>query len=49
MGLGGEQYADPVALDAAYSSAMLVCAGLLVAGGALSWVTIRNPAFLRFG
>ncbi|WP_341926011.1 MFS transporter [Nocardioides psychrotolerans] len=47
VGLGGEQYADPVALDAAYSSALLVCAGLLVAGGTLSWLTIRNPAVLR--
>jgi MFS family permease len=43
VGLGGEEYADPAAFDAAYGSAIVVCALLLVAGGALSWVTIRNP------
>jgi EmrB/QacA subfamily drug resistance transporter len=42
VGLGGEQYADPVAFDAAYRSAMLVCAALLAAGGVLSWLTIRD-------
>jgi hypothetical protein len=43
VGLGGEEYADPVALDAAYSSAMLICAVLLALGGLISWVTIREP------
>ncbi|MBB3045534.1 DHA2 family efflux MFS transporter permease subunit [Nocardioides soli] len=43
VGLGGEEYADPVALDAAYSSAMLICAVLLALGGLISWVTIRDP------
>src|SRR6185436_9767493 len=33
VGLGGEQYADPVAFDAAYDKAMLACAALLAAGG----------------
>jgi EmrB/QacA subfamily drug resistance transporter len=42
VGLGGEQYADPVAFDAAYRSAMVACAVLLAAGGVLSWLTIRN-------
>ncbi|MCW2852259.1 MAG: drug resistance transporter, EmrB/QacA subfamily, partial [Nocardioides sp.] len=42
VGLGGEQYADPVAFDAAYRSALLVCAALLAAGGVLSWLTIRD-------
>ncbi len=42
VGLGGEQYADPVALDAAFGTAMLVCAGLLVVGGVLSWLTIPD-------
>lgn len=41
VGLGGAQYADPVAFDAAYRSAVLVCAGLLAAGGVVSWLTIR--------
>ena len=43
VGLGGEEYADPVAFDAAYDAATLACAVLLVAGGLLSWVTIRDP------
>ena len=40
VGLAGEEYADPVALDAAYHSATLVCAVLLVLGGVVSWLTI---------
>jgi EmrB/QacA subfamily drug resistance transporter len=43
VGLGGEDYTDPVAFDAAYGSAILVCAVLLALGGAISWVTIRDP------
>ncbi|MFC6340821.1 MFS transporter, partial [Nocardioides hankookensis] len=43
VGLTGEQYADPVAFDAAYGSAVVICAVLLALGGLLSWVTIRNP------
>jgi EmrB/QacA subfamily drug resistance transporter len=33
VGLGAQDYADPDALTAGYRTAMLVCAGLLVAGG----------------
>ena len=40
VGLSGEQYADPVALAAAYPVAIWSCAGLLVLGGAISWVLI---------
>ena len=47
VGLGGEQYADPVAFDAAYDSAMMICAGLLAAGGLVSWFTIR-PTVLQY-
>ena len=43
VGLSGDDYADPVAFDAAYASAVLACTVLLVLGGVLSWVTIRNP------
>ena len=43
VGLGGEEYADPLAFDAAYDRAMVVCALLLVLGGLVSWATIRNP------
>ncbi len=42
VGLGGEEYDDPVAFDAAYRSAIEICAVLLVCGGALSWLTIRR-------
>ncbi len=43
VGLGGEQYADPVAFDDGYRLALLACAALLAAGGAVSWLTIRRP------
>ena len=43
VGLGGEEYVDPVAFDAAYDSAIVICAVLLVLGGLLSWLTIRRP------
>jgi hypothetical protein len=43
VGLGGEEYADPLAFDSAYDRALIVCALLLVLGGLVSWATIRNP------
>jgi EmrB/QacA subfamily drug resistance transporter len=43
VGLGGEDYNDPLVFDAAYEAAMLACAFLLVLGGLVSWATIRNP------
>ena len=43
VGLGGAEYADPVAFDAAYEQAMVVCAALLVLGGLVAGATIRNP------
>ncbi|HYF73141.1 MAG TPA: MFS transporter [Nocardioides sp.] len=43
VGLGGADYADPAAFDAAYDTAILVCAALLALGGAVSWLTIRDP------
>ena len=43
VGLMGDDYADPAVFDAAYGRATLICAVLLAAGGAISWVTIRNP------
>jgi hypothetical protein len=42
VGLSGVDYADPVAFDAGYRSAMVICAGMLVVGGLVSWLTIRN-------
>jgi hypothetical protein len=44
VGLGGEEYADPDALDAAYGMAMMTCATLLLLGAAVSWFTIRPVA-----
>jgi hypothetical protein len=43
VGLGGAEYADPLAFDAAYDRAMVLCALLLVFGGLFAWATIRNP------
>jgi predicted MFS family arabinose efflux permease len=40
VGLTGMEYADPVALDAAYDAATLACAVLLVLGGALAWLLV---------
>jgi len=42
VGLSGAEYADPVALDAAYRSAMLVCAVLLATGGLTAFVGLRR-------
>jgi EmrB/QacA subfamily drug resistance transporter len=42
VGLGGDQYADPVAFDDAYGKAMLACAVLLAVGGVISWLTITH-------
>jgi EmrB/QacA subfamily drug resistance transporter len=42
VGLGGEQYADPVAFDDAYGKAMMACAVLLAVGGVISWLTITH-------
>lgn len=44
VGLSGDEYADPAALGDAYGAALWWCAGLLVAGGAISWLLIRDPA-----
>jgi EmrB/QacA subfamily drug resistance transporter len=43
VGLTGDEYADPTALDAGYDKAMLVCAVMLALGGLFSWLLIRNP------
>jgi EmrB/QacA subfamily drug resistance transporter len=40
VGLSGAEYADGSAFGSAYGHAMWVCAGLLVAGGVVSWLTI---------
>jgi hypothetical protein len=43
VGLMGDDYAEPAVFDAAYAQATTICAVLLALGGAISWVTIRNP------
>jgi EmrB/QacA subfamily drug resistance transporter len=40
VGLSGDEYADAHAFGNAYGPALLICAGLLAAGGIVSWFTI---------
>jgi EmrB/QacA subfamily drug resistance transporter len=42
VGLGGDEYDQPAAFGSAYEAALLVCAGLLVAGGLVSWLLIPS-------
>jgi EmrB/QacA subfamily drug resistance transporter len=41
-GLTGKKFYDPAAMDHGFHVAMLVCAALAAAGGALAWVTISS-------
>ncbi|WP_280671844.1 MULTISPECIES: MFS transporter [unclassified Kitasatospora] len=45
-GLSGEQYRQPTAVDSAFRTAMLICAGLLAGAGLLAAATVpgRRPA-----
>jgi hypothetical protein len=40
VGLTGDDYASPAAFGTAYGRALLLCAGLLLLGGIVSWFTI---------
>ncbi len=42
VGLSGDDYRDPVLFDAAYATAMIACAVLLLVGGLISWITIPH-------
>jgi MFS family permease len=42
VGLSGTDYEQPAALTDGYRAAMIVCAVLFAAGGAVAWATIRN-------
>jgi MFS family permease len=42
-GIGGEDYTDPSAFASGFRTALLICAGLLVAGAVVSAVAIRKP------
>jgi MFS family permease len=44
VGLSGTAYRDAAVFSAAYRTALWICAGLLVAGGIVSWLLIRNTA-----
>jgi EmrB/QacA subfamily drug resistance transporter len=41
VGLSGDDYARPAAFSAGFTAAMAGCAGLMVLGGLVAWVTIR--------
>ncbi|MFG2905001.1 MFS transporter [Kitasatospora sp. NPDC048286] len=41
-GLSGDAYRVPASVDAAFHTAMLICAGLLVAGGLIASATVRG-------
>jgi EmrB/QacA subfamily drug resistance transporter len=43
VGLTGDAYRDPTALNAAFRLAMVECAALAALGGAIAWLTIRDP------
>ncbi|CAL9526228.1 Putative multidrug resistance protein MdtD [Streptomyces sp. enrichment culture] len=43
-GMGPEAYRRPGAFDDAFGRAMVLCAGVLVAGAAVAWATVRRPA-----
>jgi EmrB/QacA subfamily drug resistance transporter len=42
-GIGGADYADPVSFAAGFRTAMLLIAGLLLAGGLVGLLTVRRP------
>jgi MFS family permease len=44
VGLSGEEYDDPVAMSHGYREAMMICAVLLVLGGAVGWLGLRGTA-----
>jgi EmrB/QacA subfamily drug resistance transporter len=43
VGLSGADYDDPSAFSDGYTQAMWICVFLLVGGGIVSWLLIRNP------
>ncbi len=48
VGLTGDDYLDPTAMTSGYRAAMLWCAGLLAAGGVVSWLGV-GPGGSRRG
>ena len=43
VGLSGADYDQPDAFSAGYSSALWICVAMLVCGGVVAWLLIRNP------
>ncbi|MEL7207281.1 MAG: MFS transporter, partial [Actinomycetota bacterium] len=46
-GLTGDAFNDPVAYDDGFGTAMLITAGLALAGSALAWLTISDDVFVE--
>jgi EmrB/QacA subfamily drug resistance transporter len=42
-GIGGDDYTDPDAFGSGFRTAMLICAGLLLAGAVVAAVAVRRP------
>jgi MFS family permease len=47
VGLSGEEYRDPTALTSGYHQALLLCAGMLVIGGVVSWFGLHEVGRLQ--
>ena len=47
VGLAGEEYRDPAALTDGYHLALLLCAGMLVVGGVVSWFGLHEVGRLQ--
>ncbi len=47
VGLSGEEYRDPTALTSGYHQALLLCAGMLVVGGVVSWFGLHEVGRLQ--
>jgi EmrB/QacA subfamily drug resistance transporter len=47
VGLTGDDYQQPATFAAGFNMALMICAGLLIAGGLLAAATIRNPKRLE--
>jgi EmrB/QacA subfamily drug resistance transporter len=44
VGMTGDGYRVPSTVDSGFDKAMLICAGLLVLGAVLAWLTVRSDA-----
>ena len=49
VGLSGTDYQSPEAMTSGYRASMLICAGLLAAGGVVSWFGLGGGAQERAG